>query len=93
MSFVKFVDINFPYLEQHILIHTGEKTFSQNLHLKQHMLTHTGEKPSYCEVCGVTFVRNTYLKQHMVTYTGKKCFLCNDVDQNFYIVLLSSIIW
>jgi len=75
------------HLKEHMLIHTGEKSFActecaykcaRNSHLKEHMLIHTGVKDFACTECAYKCARNSDLKTHMLYHTGVKDFACTE---------------
>ena len=62
------------HLQEHILIHTGQKTykcdhcsaeFRTNSNLKKHTKVHTGVKDNVCTFCNKAFGRSDHLKNHV----------------------------
>ena len=76
-------------LEQHMLTHTGEKSFkcsqckfsaSTNANLKVHFLTHSGEKKYKCKLCEFTTYTSGKMTKHMKSHSGRKILKCKMCD-------------
>ncbi|XP_039598895.1 zinc finger protein 761-like [Polypterus senegalus] len=72
-------------LNEHMNIHTGEKTyccsecgksFQKRSNLQIHRRIHTGEKPHCCPECGKSFITRSNLVNHRRIHTGEKPHCC-----------------
>jgi hypothetical protein len=79
-------------LQQHFLVHTGErpyickvcdKSFIEKGKLKRRSLSHTGERPHVCNVCNRSFTLLCNLKPHILTHTGERPHNCKFCGKSF----------
>ena len=87
-------------LQNHIRIHTGEKSyqcqicqkrFSQCSSLTRHARIHTGEMPYQCQICQKRFSQSSTLTLHARIHTGEKSYQCQICQKLFFSVFQSNI--
>ncbi|XP_067013768.2 gastrula zinc finger protein XlCGF7.1 isoform X4 [Anabrus simplex] len=79
-------------LEEHLLIHSGQKphscvkcgkSFRYVASWRTHQLIHSGEKNHACSVCGSRFIARSTLKSHLLTHSKEKLFKCSYCGKAF----------
>lgn len=79
-------------LDQHLRVHTGDKSFkcdkcdkafSRKTNLQLHIRTHTGEKPHACARCGRCFSDVSAFRRHCRTHSGERPYTCGNCGSKF----------
>ena len=80
------------HLENHALVHTGEKPhhcptcgdqFRHKVSLVAHLRIHDDVRPYVCHTCGKSFREPSTLTAHMRVHSGDKPYKCDECDKSF----------
>ncbi|CAG07381.1 unnamed protein product [Tetraodon nigroviridis] len=75
------------HLKRHILTHTGEHSFPENVsnhyHLRRAVVLglRAGEKPYACDACDMRFIQRYHLDRHKRVHSGEKPYQCDRCHQ------------
>lgn len=84
------------HLKRHILTHTGEHSFPENVSIHYHLRRavvlglRAGEKPYACDACDMRFIQRYHLDRHKRVHSGEKPYQCDRCHQ---VGLESSVTW